>query len=206
MRALVERLSNSVRRRSTGSVGKRRAYRLQYLSAVVFAAVALALGDAATLLALVFALEALGQCLLASDGARTAHRGDDEVVYFRRNVLGAGAVLVFAMQSFTRFALADAVLETGGQLAVVGGLGCATAALMVLSTRVRADLVIGGTIALSAVLLGSSLAIAGYPGAAVAQFAYASVLAVGVLALQPWRAELVNIPVFASAALWPPPC
>jgi len=205
MRDRVERLAKSAQRRSTGSVGKRRAYQLQYLSAVVFAAVALALWDA-TLLALVFALEALGQCLLASDGGRTAHRGDDEVVYFRRNVLGAGAVLVFAIQSFTRSAMADTVLGTEGQFAVVGGLACATAVLMVLSARVRSDLVIGGTIASSAVLLGSSLAIAGYPGAAVAQFAYASVLAVGVLAFEPWRVELVNIPVFASAALWPPQC
>ncbi len=158
----------------------------------------------APLLAL-FALEALGQCLLARNGTRSAASRDLEVVYFRRNALGSAAVVVFALVSWMRFVLADVALAADGTLATLGALGCTGIAAAVLSfSRVRADITMGTMIAASAVFLGVSSLFAGVPGAAGTQFAYAAVLAFGVLVLRPWQAELLNIPVFASAALWPP--
>lgn len=205
MHPAVEQLARSVRRRSTSAMGKRRACQLQYVSAVVFALVAAALCEGSTLLFLLFALEACGQSVLATDTHHSGKRGDDEVVYFRRNALGMGAVVIFALVSCVRFAIADSVLAFEGVALMAGASACAASACLVLLGRARADLVMGATIGLSAVSLGGSLAIAGYPEAACAQFAYATLLAIGVFALSPWQAELVNIPIFASAALWPGP-
>jgi hypothetical protein len=189
-------LVEAARRRSTGAHFKRRTAIVQGLSALVFLAVALwRLPHAPGLL---FAAEAAGQALLALDNLRSE---GSEVVYFRRNALGRAALCVFSLVIGARCALALRV--TSSPAAVLAGfvaLGLTQLSPLVLG-RVRSDLCAGAAIAGSALLLAYTT-FGAAPLFAATQLLYAAVLVFGVLALEPWKAEALNVPVFASAALW----
>ncbi len=204
MREVLSRLLASGLRRSTGLREKRWAYRVQTASAFVFAPIALTSIRRAPLLSLLFASEAVGQLLLAADGRRSAERGDAVVVYFRTGPLGASAQAVLLFASTVRYAMAAQALDVASTMALVPGV--LTLALLRVP-ELRADLVGGGSIIVSALALGCASAWAGCPLAAGAQLAYAALLAIGLFALEPWLAEVINIPVFASAALgWAAAC
>lgn len=180
--------------RSIGVGSKRRAHRVQAASSLVFLALAFGLAGRFGWLAGLFALEALGQALLAWDGARGLKRGAVRVRYFASTgpgrsaaaVLLAGAALRWTV-AFDRWGLSSALLLIPVLVFVVG-------------LRTRTDLAAGASIAASAWGLGMALLTSGAPGAGVAQLTYGALLIVGVLALRPWVAEVLNVGVFGAAA------
>jgi hypothetical protein len=183
-------LVDDARRRSTSAALKRRTAHVQLLSAAVFSVLAVA-----PTLRWLFVAEAVGQVLLALDNLRD---DGDEVVYFRRSAPGLAAMVAFLLATWARCALALHFASVPVVLALAGAL--TVLHLAPLATKKRADLPVGAAIIGGALVL-AMLTVSTAPLLAGTQFAYAAVLVTGVLALEPWKAELINVPIFAAAAL-----
>lgn len=131
-----------------------------------------------------FISEAIGQVGLGVTSLRSDH-----VRYFS-GPLGVPTLLVFSGVILARASLGPTVIA----LSVIPLL----AAIAFVRWR---DRLAGLAIMLSAIGLGVAWVVDGRPFAAATQFAYVLVLVVGVGWLRPSVAELINVPVFATAAL-----
>ncbi|MFK7984547.1 MAG: hypothetical protein AB8I08_00825 [Sandaracinaceae bacterium] len=180
--------------RCVGVDAKRRAHRVQAVSSVVFLALATGLVGRCGWLAGLFVLEALGQALLAWDGARGMQRGAARVTYFASTGLGRSAAAVLLVGVGLRWAVA---FDRWG---LSPALLLFPLAASLLGLRTRSDFTTGASIAVSGFGLGSALLTTGATGAGAAQLAYGALLIVGVLALRPWFAEVLNVGVFGIAA------
>lgn len=179
MREVFDRLEHRARLRSTG-LGDRRATGLvQLTSALCFLAAGASVGR--PWLALLLLAEALGQLLLSHENLR---RAGHHVVRYFGGPLGAAAVLTFSGTIVARAQLGAHVMASGLALVIL--------LTPLVQPRWPRDLCAGLALTLSSL----ALALASPSAAALGQLAYAAVLVGGVVALRPWQAELINVPVF----------
>lgn len=192
-------LRRSVDARSSRQGEKVATHRAQLVSALVFVLLGVAsIGRPAV--ALLFWSEALGQGLLAREGARELAHGARAVVYFAPTSLGRAASLSFAVTSTARAALTigASASTTTATLAI---LPIVVQLLATIFARRDRDTWIGGALCVSALVLGLTLLARGAWIAALAPLGYAALLVLGVLSLRPSVAERLNILVFGSGVI-----